>query len=101
MAWKEVSLMSLRWEFVELGSQPGVNFTDLCRRFQISVKTGYKWVKRYQQQGLEGLQDRSRRPRQSPQRSGEAIEQKVLSVRDQHPVWGARKIETRLKHLGE
>jgi transposase InsO family protein len=101
MAWKEVSIMSLRWEFVELGSQPGVNFTDLCRRFQISVKTGYKWVKRYQQQGLEGLQDRSRRPRQSPHRCGEATEQKVLTVRDQHPAWGARKIETRLKHLGE
>jgi transposase InsO family protein len=100
MPWKEVSIMSLRWEFVELASQ-AINFTELCRRFQISRNNGYKWVKRYQQQGVEGLANRSHRPRQSPQRSPEAIEQKILSMREEHPAWGARKIGARLKHLGE
>ena len=69
--------------------------------FQISPNNGYKWVKRYQQQGVEGLANRSHRPRRSPRRSPEAIEQKVLSVREEHPAWGARKIGARLKHLGE
>jgi len=63
MPWNEVSIMSLRWELVELASQRGVNFSELCRRFQISRNNGYKWVKRYQQQGVEGLADRSHRPR--------------------------------------
>jgi transposase InsO family protein len=101
MPWNEVSIMSLRWEFVELASQRGVNFSELCRRFQISRNNGYKWVKRYQQQGIEGLADRSHRPQQSPQRSPEAIQQKVLRVREEHPAWGARKIEARLRQLGE
>src|SRR6267142_3456467 len=101
MPWKEVSVMSLRWEFVELASQSGVHFTELCERFQISPKTGYKWVKRYRQEGIEGLADRSCRPQHWPRRSAEAIEEKVLSVREEHPAWGARKIGARLRQLGE
>jgi hypothetical protein len=42
MPWNEVSIMSLRWDFVELASQRGVNFSGLCRRFQISRNNGYK-----------------------------------------------------------
>jgi transposase-like protein len=101
MPWNEVSIMSLRWEFVELASQRGVNFSEVCRRFQISRNNGYKWVKRYQRQGVEGLANRSHRPQQSPHRSPEAIEQKVLWVREEHPVWGARKIGARLRQLEE
>ena len=101
MPWKEVSIMSLRWEFVELASQTGINFTELCQRFQHQSQHRYKWVKRYQQQGVEGLVDRSHRPHRSPQRLPEAMEQKVFSMREEHPAWGARKIGARLKHLGE
>jgi transposase-like protein len=76
MPWREVSTLSLRWEFVELASQSGVAFSDLCQRFEISPKTGYKWVKRYQQQGVKGLVNRSRRPHHWPGRSAEAIEER-------------------------
>ena len=79
MPWREASIMSLRWEFVELASQAGINFTELCRRFRLSPKTGYKWVKRYQQQGVEGLANRSHRPQQSPRAFAEAMEAKGIS----------------------
>jgi transposase InsO family protein len=101
MPWKEVSIMSLRREFVELARLEEVNFAELCRRFQISCKTGYKWVHRHQQEGPQGLEDRPRRPQRSPNHSPEQLEHKVLSIRDDHPAWGARKIEARLKQLGE
>jgi transposase InsO family protein len=100
MPWKEVSLMSLRWEFVTLARQAGVTMTELCRRYQISPKTGYKWLKRYAQEGPDGLQDRSRRPHCSPGRSNFPVEQPVVAIRDQHPAWGARKIAARLQALG-
>ena len=96
MPWKEESIMSLRREFVELASQSGVNLSQLCRRFQISREVGYKWLKRYRQEGLPGLADRSRRPQHSPRRAEPAVEQHVLSVRDRHRAWGARKIRQRL-----
>lgn len=91
--------MSLRHEFLQLTSQPGANFSELCRRFGISRKTGYKWRQRYQERGLSGLQDRSRRPQHSPRRSQPRLEQRVLAVRDEYG-WGARKIKTCLERTG-
>ena len=73
MAWKEASIMSLRKEFVMLASQASPNVRRLCRRFGISSRTAYKWMKRYQQHGEAGLGDQSRRPHQSPQRSAPAV----------------------------
>jgi transposase InsO family protein len=100
MPWKEESVMSLRREFVELGSQSGVNRSQLCRRFRISRAVGYKWLKRYREEGLRGLADRSRQPRHSPRRTSAPVEHQVLSVRDRHRAWGARKIRQRLLDQG-
>src|SRR5438445_9284862 len=100
MPWQECSAMSLRQEFVALAQQPESNFSQRCRRFGISCKTGYKWLQRYRESGASGLADRSRRPKHSPRRSQPAIEQQVLSIRDEHG-WGARKIQTRIARAGQ
>jgi len=99
MPWQECSTMSLRQEFLAL-AQPGSNFSQLCRRFGISRKTGYKWRRRYREKGTVGLADRSRRPQYSPRHSRPAIEQQVLAVRDEYG-WGARKIKTCLERAGQ
>jgi len=103
MAWREASIVSQRLEFVTLASAEGANVRELCRRFGISAPTGYKWMARYRDAvaaaeaaGPAGaraaMQDRSRRPRTSPERSSAALEAAVLAVRERHPAWGARKI---------
>ena len=61
MPWAEVTRVSLREEFVQLAMQPNVNRRELCRRFGISPKTGYKWLARYTARGPSGLRDYSRR----------------------------------------
>src|SRR5687767_13835095 len=99
MPWKECSTMTLRQEFLALAQQPGVNFSQLCQRFGISRKTGYKWRRRYRERGIEHLADHSRRPHHSPRRSPPALEEKVLAVRDQYG-WGARKIKACLERAG-
>jgi transposase InsO family protein len=96
MPWQERSTMSLRHEFLQLANQPGTNFSELCARFGISRKTGYKWRHRYQESGLVGLHERSRRPQHTPRRSKPTIEQRVLAVRDRYG-WGARKIKACLE----
>jgi transposase InsO family protein len=93
--------MSQRFEFVVLATQPGVNFRELCGRFGISPKTGYKWRKRYHAYGAEVLVDRSRRPRRSPKRCPEEVAAKVTALRQEHPTWGGRKLQRRLRDLGE
>lgn len=92
MPWMECDQMCLRREFVELASVEGANISALCRRFGVSRKTGYKWLKRYRSQGRSGLSDRSRRPTQMRCATPTLIEQQVLAVRDAHRAWGGRKI---------
>jgi len=99
MPWKEASVISLRKEFVDLAKSSG-NMSRLCQRFGISRQTGYKWIGRYLGNGEAALVDRSRRPIKSPGKVCEAIEESVLTVRNQHPVWGGRKIRRRLQDLG-
>ena len=92
MPWKEATPMSLRLEFVQLASADGANIRELCRRFHITPRTGYKWLRRFEQGGECALEDKSRRPRGSPRRTDAKAEAAILAVRDTHPAWGARKI---------
>jgi transposase InsO family protein len=101
MPWKECSVLSTRQEFVRLASQPQANRADLCRRFQISRKTAYKWLARYQQDPAASLQDRSHRPQRLHQPTGEAMTAQVLQVRQAHPAWGGRKIRRLLQNQGQ
>ena len=99
MPWREVSTMEQRREFVRLAMQEGANRRELCRRFGIHPDTGYKWLERWGS-GETVLSDRSRRPHSSPYRTDAGIEARVLSLRDAHPVWGARKIARCLEREG-
>jgi len=98
MPWKTVSLMSLRKEFVTLAETGVTSISELCRRFDISRKTGYKWLNRYRQEGAAGLRDRSRRPHRIVRRVSAAMEDEIVELRKRH--WGARKIRKRLQVLG-
>ncbi len=100
MTWNTVNTMDLRLEFVHLATQEGANRRELCRRFNISAKTAYKWLERFATEGTAGLQDRSRRPHHSPTRSTAQLEQLVVDLRRRHPSWGGRKIRQRLEDLG-
>jgi transposase InsO family protein len=99
MPWQEVSTMDQRREFVRLAMQEGANRRELCRRFGIHPDTGYKWLDRWAG-GDRQLGDQSRRPHSSPARSEPTIEALVLTVRDAHPAWGARKIARCLERDG-
>ena len=72
--------MSIRREFVLLALSPQANISALCRAFSISRKTAYKWMDRYAHEGADGLQDRSRRPHDSPQRSAAKLEKQILAL---------------------
>ena len=100
MPWKESTTMSLRFEFVKFALADSSSISELCRRFGISRKTGYKWINRFQASGYSGLADRSRRPKTSPTKTGGATEKAILQVRQLHPAWGGRKIRRYLQNQG-
>ena len=101
MSWKECDRVSEREEFVVLASVEGANMSRLCDRFGVARKTGYKWLKRFREEGKAGLGDRSRRPLRMREPTSSEMESKVLSLRAEHPCWGGRKIRRRLQDLGE
>ena len=99
MPWKESTCMSQRREFVMLATANDINLSQLCERYGISRKTGYKWLSRFRAPS-SGLADQSRRPHHSPWRTRADIETQVVKLRRQHPAWGGRKLRARLIALG-
>jgi len=95
MPWKECSAMDERLKFVAR-RLAGEAMSELCREFGISRKTGYKIFDRYQQCGVQGLADRSRRPYRYAHQLPFQVENYILNVKHEHPSWGARKIRERL-----
>jgi transposase InsO family protein len=66
--------------------------SELCARYDISRKTGYKWLARFEAAGRAGLQDRSRAPHGCPHRIAEDVAALICAARRQHPSWGPGKL---------
>jgi transposase InsO family protein len=87
--------MDERMRFV-IRLKDGETMASLCREFGISRKTGYKIFERYEDCGLEGLSDRTRRPFRYANQLPEQVEAAIVAAKREKPHWGARKIRERL-----
>jgi transposase InsO family protein len=96
MAWRIVKVKDQRVQFVVAASRKEKSMTQLCQEFGIARPTGYRWLKRYRQEGVAGIEERSRRPHSSPQRTPPTIEQRVVELRQERPDWGARTLRAQL-----
>jgi transposase InsO family protein len=92
MPWFKVDPMDAKVLFLSDWLRGGDTFTALCQRHGISRKTGYKWVRRYRELGLDGLKDRSRKPLHFPNRIAYTIRKEIVALRRQYPHWGPKKI---------
>jgi transposase InsO family protein len=91
MPWKECSVMDERLRFVAR-LLDGEAMSEVCREFGISRKTGYKIFSRYREHGAEALTDRSRRPVRYANQLPSQIESLIVTLKQEKPHWGARKI---------
>src|SRR2546425_8680798 len=90
MPWEERSLMDVRLRFVQDVHRPGWSIAEVCRRYQVSRKTGYKWLTRYERTGPAGLDDRSHRPYSCPHATPPAVVEQILGLQRRYR-WGARE----------
>lgn len=95
MPWKECKPMDERLKFVAR-CLDGEKMSSLCREFGISRPTGYKIFNRYKDLGLEGLEDRSRRPYRHANKLPFQVEKTILQIKREYPTWGAPKIREKL-----
>lgn len=84
--------MNERVKFVAGMLEGSESFTELCERFGISRKQGYKWKERYESGGVDALRDRSRAPKTHPQAVVEPLVELIVQARKKHPRWGPRKL---------
>src|SRR5579864_6443644 len=98
MPWKACKPMDERLKFIARRLD-GEKMAGLCREFGISRKTGYKILTRYNEIGLEGLTDRSRRPYRHANQLPVQIETQIVRLKHDKPSWGAPKIRERLARL--
>lgn len=97
MAWKEVPVWEQRLRFAIEASKPGSCIAALCREFEITRKTGYVWLKRFEEGGAaEVLTPRSSRPRNSPQQAAAEVVEALKAARQLRPDWGVRKLARRM-----
>jgi transposase InsO family protein len=85
-----------RARFLALHAEGLYSMTELCERFGISRKTGYKWLTRFAAQGWEGLADQSRRPHTSPHQTVADVEAALVQLRQSRPHWGPKKLVAHL-----
>jgi transposase InsO family protein len=92
MPWLETVPMQQREQFVAAYQHGGYSMTELCARYGISRKTGYKWLARFAAGGRRGLADQSRAPRTCPHRVSAEVERRLCAARRAHPFWGPAKL---------
>jgi len=100
MPWRSTCSMDEKEKFIAMWLAAGTQrcMSELCRSFDISRKTGYKWIARYHRGGLPALVDRSHAPHHQRLAVPVGIERQILGVRAKHPRWGPLKIEAWLTY---
>lgn len=92
MAWEKETVEDQRLSFIKAYLNKTDNMANICLRFNISRKTGYKWIVRYSKFGEEGLKDRSKAPLKSNTIYTEAQIETALDFKYKHRKWGPKKI---------
>ena len=98
MPWNEVKPMDQKILFVADSLRHAANHSELCRRYGISRKTGYKWLDRFKAVGPEGLRDQTRRPQEHPLQTPYAVRRAIIELRTgRRDPPGPKKIRALLK----
>ena len=100
MALEVVSMEELKLAVLVEPERTGASVAEVCRRRGISRASYYRYRRRYLEEGVDGLEPRSRRPRSSPGQIDAELEVEIVSMRKRHPRWGARRIHAELARAG-
>ena len=99
MALVELSVVEQRYRAV-LEASSGVPVSEVAARFGVSRQSVHAWIRRYEQGGLGGLMDRSRRPESCPHQVSAEAEAAVCELRREHPRWGPLRLAHELGRSG-
>ena len=98
MAWRNITVEQERLTFIDAAMNPHqkLTFEALCQEYNISTKTGYKWLNRFREHGKEGLRDMSRARLTQNKRISDDVQESIIKIRLEFPRWGPKKIYSEL-----
>src|SRR5215471_14244336 len=96
MPWKETCVMSERIGLINDYKSGDFGISELAQQYQVSRKTVYKWLERFERAGWKGLQNQSRAPAHHPNAVAEQMERAILELKARKPLWGAPKLRAKL-----
>ena len=102
MTWRCNTVFEERTKFIQevLNSSGQLTFEQICEKYNISPRIGYKWLGRFMNHGLEGLKDQSRARKTYPDKISPEIEQHIIDARIEYPTWGPKKLQILLLRRG-
>lgn len=92
MPWRESSPMSERIAFVQACLDRSESISEICDRFGISEKTGHKLLRRFKEEGFDGLHDRPRARLTHPYRITPEVAGRIIALRRKYPLYGPQTI---------
>ncbi len=98
MTWGASKVEDQRKLFIIAYCEKKQTIADLCRHFSISRKCGYKWIKRFEENGIEGLKNLSTTPLNQPNKTDLSTISELLKVKYEWSKWGPKKVLGYLKN---
>jgi len=92
MPWKETCTMDQKIQMVGDWLSEEYTITQLSKMYEVSRKTIYKWIGRYEREGPPGLEERSRVPRSHPNATPLEIAREIVATKLRHQRWGPKKV---------
>jgi transposase InsO family protein len=97
---RELSVSEQRYQAVLAVISDGETVSSVAARYGVHRKTVHGWLSRYEAEGLDGLADRSHRPRSCPHQTSADVEAVIATMRSSHPSWGPRRLVHELGRAG-
>lgn len=93
MSWQEIRAESEKLKFIGDWLKEEFNFSDLCKRYGVSRKTGYKLINRYKEEGERALIPRTHACHNHPHATSLAKQERLIALKYRYPKWGPEKLK--------
>src|SRR5438034_9292929 len=92
MPWKETSAMEQRIQLIADWLSGDYCKNELCRIYGISRPATDKWTRRYDQRGLQGLEELGRARHRHPNQTAQELRALIVQTKLRRPKCGPNKV---------
>jgi putative transposase len=92
MSWKDTNENKEKLKFIGEWLTGEFSVTDLCKRYSISRKTGYKLINRFNEEGEQAFRPKSHARHNHPNATSYGVQHRIIELKHRFPKWGPEKL---------